>query len=143
MIQLIKDIPTFEAKCTDCGKSFVHPSVGDFAYGEAVLTGRNSNLYAWISAFDEFPKKVNTLISKLGANNPGILWKVLALLADPVEGQTLSEKLFCQNCGSDNLAFWCGTKIGSVEVPAAAFNTATALDEIALGNRISEILRKA
>ncbi len=140
---MTKPIATFEAKCSSCGGSFEHPSLGDFAYGEAVLTTCDGKHHAWVSAFEGLPNKVGSLIDNAGVKKPGVLWEVLASLADPIDGQTLSPKLSCPHCASTDLAFWSGTRIASKDIPEVSFLAVAELDEAALSARVSEVLRNA
>lgn len=140
---MTKSLATFEAKCSSCGSSFEHPSLGEFAYGEAVLTSCDGKHHAWVSAFEGLPNKVGSLIDNAGVKRPGILWGVLASLADPIDGKTLSPKLSCPHCAATDLVFWSGTRIASKAIPEVSFSAIAGLDEAALSARVNEALRNA
>jgi len=129
----MKKISTFAAKCADCGQSFSHPSLGDFSYGEVILTTADGKQFATANAFDEFPQRVATL----AGTDP--FWPVLASLADPIAGQGLKHSIHCPHCGSDRLKYWDGNKTGTMSVPAATFIAAASLSDESLTAHIAAV----
>jgi hypothetical protein len=128
---LMREITTAAAKCANCCQSFSHPSLGDYSYGQAVLSTTDGKHFATVDAFAEFPQRAAALAGQ------GDIWPVLASLADPIAGQSLSASIHCAHCGSSRLEFWGGNKSGTVHVPAATFSAASSLSKDLLTARIA------
>lgn len=120
-----RDIPTFLAKCGNCKQTFAHPSLGDFAYGEAILCSVDGKHYATVSAFTEFSQSVRALMPS-GSSG---FWGVLASLADSIDDNGYSPLIHCPVCSSDNIEFWDGERIGVASVPEALFVGVATLPE--------------
>lgn len=116
----MKTLPTLEAKCRRCGGTFSHPSLGDFSYGEALLCSESGRYYVTLDGFSAVAQRVRATLT---SPEPGELWKALAALADPVEGEALSATIRCPTCSSDDLASWGGRVTGTREVAEASFDT--------------------
>jgi hypothetical protein len=114
----MKTLPTFEATCRLCGRTFSHPSAGDFSYGEAVLCNANGSAYATVDGSSALAQHVR---SALGPSGPGALWKALAEIADKIDGEALTASIRCPHCASDDLLSWGGRMTGTREVPEASF----------------------
>ena len=135
----MKNISLLAAKCASCGRSFSHPSLGEFAYGEAILCTVDGKCYATASASAGFSQRVGTLIKSAGVNS---LWPVLAALADPISGQLLTDAIRCPYCASGNLEYWGGKKTGHIGIPEASFTSAAALSDGSLSQRIASVVEQ-
>ena len=127
------EISALEAKCATCGHHFSHPSLGDFAYGAAVLSTIDGTHFATADAFSSFAQRVAALGGK--AN----LWPVLAELADPVGGRGFTSSIVCPHCRSPALEYWGGNKTGTIDVPEASFSAAARLNDEMLAARIAAL----
>lgn len=136
----MRDLPLLEAKCNDCGQLFGHPSLGDFAYGEALLCTVDGKHYATVDAFSEFPTRVHALVKSAGATS---LWHALAALADPVAGQQLAPGVRCPHCTSSNLEYWGGRQVGIACVPQASFAAVATLSSELLAQHMALALTQA
>jgi DNA-directed RNA polymerase subunit RPC12/RpoP len=138
----MSEIPTFAALCADCGKSFGHPLLSDFSYGECIfytLDGRHCvHANVFVGDSGAFAQRVSALHKRCNCK-PGTFWPVLASLADPVAGQAFTSSIRCPHCGSKNLASWGGNKTGSTPVPAASFTSALALSDQEIIERVMAI----
>ena len=128
------NIALLEAKCADCGHLFGHPSLGDFAYGEAILCTADGKHYATVDAFNEFSVRVHALVKSAGNSS---LWPALAALADPVAGQQLTTSTHCPKCASNNLESWGGQILGVASVPEARFTAAANLSSSLLAQHVA------
>jgi len=138
---LNQDIANAQAKCSNCGQIFAPPDLGDFSYGESLFSTVDGKHFAWVSAFSDFPQRVKSCFDKSPIpREAGAFWKVLAALADSVEGQSLSTGLHCGHCGSGNLAFWGGDRVGFASVPEVCFLDASVLDDRALSDKVIGLL---
>lgn len=126
-------VATFQAKCRDCSHVFDHPSLGEHAYGEVLLCSNNGLAYVWVSAFSVLPKKVASLMPNARAED---FWKIVAALADPVEGQKLGSGVHCTSCSSGVLEFWEGERLGSMEIAEGTFHAAEAWSPEELEQRV-------
>jgi hypothetical protein len=133
-----REIATFQAKCGTCHDAFEHPSLGDQAYGEAVLTSADGKHYAWVSAFSEQPNRVGTLLPGASAK---IFWGSIAYLADEVAGQKLTAQIHCALCGSDQIEFWQGERVGTMSVPETTFSSIAQTSSCELQERINDYVR--
>jgi Zn finger protein HypA/HybF involved in hydrogenase expression len=129
----MREISLLEAKCASCGQLFSHPSLGDFSYGEVVLCTVDGKHFATAEAFGEFAQRVSALVK---SSSSASFWPVLASLADPISGQSLTHVVHCPHCGSKNLEYWDGRRTGSVAVPAATFAVTSLLSPESLAKRI-------
>jgi len=130
---LMRQVSVLEAKCASCGCLFSHPSLGDFAYGEALLCTADGKHYATVDISSDFVQRLNHLVKQSGASQ---LWPALASLADPVAGQSLTQSIRCPHCASDSLEYWGGQMTGTAMVPEATFLSASALSPSQLAKRI-------
>ena len=136
----MRQVSVLEAKCASCGCLFGHPSLGDLAYGEAVLCTADGKHYATVDAWSGFSQGVMHLVKQSGAS---LLWPVLASLADPIAGQPLTYSIRCPDCASDSLQYWGGQKAGTAQVPEATFISASTLSPIHLAERIGVSARQS
>ena len=130
-----RDATTFRANCGNCKQTFAHPSLGDFAYGEAILCSVDGKHYATASAFSEFPERVRALMPSTSSD----FWAVLASLADAIDGKGYSPHIHCPFCSSNNIEFWEGERIGVTSVPEALFVGASALPDHDLKLLVAQI----
>jgi hypothetical protein len=128
-------ISTFEAKCSDCKEIFAHPSLGDMSYGQVIFYSTDGKNQVLVSAFSEFATKLKPLVS---SNKAGAFWKALALFADPIQGQPFSLGVRCSQCGSSNIEYWEGVKLGAIELADVSFSKALTLTEAEIGERIAQ-----
>jgi ribosomal protein S27E len=129
----MRKITTVAAKCANCCQSFCHPSLGDFSYGQAVLSTTDGRHFATVDAFAEFPQLAAALAGQSD------IWPILASLADPIARQSLSASIHCPHCGSARLESWGGSKSGSMLVPEATFIAASSLSKDLLAARITAV----
>ncbi len=122
----LKTLPTFEAVCRLCGRTFSHPSLGDFAYGEAVLCSASGKHYATVDAFTAVAQRVG---STLASSGHGALWEALAALADRIDGEALTASIRCPHCSSDDLVSWGGPRTGTRDVPEAGFEACALMSD--------------
>jgi hypothetical protein len=114
----MKTLPTFEAQCRHCSRTFSHPSLGDFSYGQAVLCSANGRSYATVDGSTALARHVASTLTSTGH---GELWKALAELADQIDGEALTASIRCPHCSSDELVSWGGRRTGTRDVPEAGF----------------------
>jgi hypothetical protein len=114
----------FEASCAECGSHFAKPELGDFAYGQLLLTGERGTVYAYFEAIG------HPVWDRLGVAAPtvhgeavhgSLIRAACAYFADPVGGQRLHSHHVCPKCLSQNLASWGGRKLGEADVAVASF----------------------
>jgi len=139
MQDLGKKIPTFRAKCANCGELFDHPSLSDMAYGEFVFCSENGKIYAYSSAFEPSAKLIEVLLpDNCGAD---LFQAALAGLSDPILGQQLTTKIHCPKCCSINLEFWHGEQSGSIWVQGTNYNQLLSLNRKDIIARVREFAK--
>ena len=129
----MREIPTFEAKCGDCGEIFSRPELGDFSYGEAILSTADGRTFATVSGFGDFQERVATLVKGKS------IWPALAALADPIDDQPLVSSSVCPSCLGSNLAYWAGKKVGLMQVEEAGFTQSEALPTDVLATKLAAL----
>ncbi len=129
----MREIALLEGKCADCEHVFGHPSLGDFAYGEVVLSTVDGKHYATADAFGKFAQRVDALVKSDASRS---LWPLLASLADPIGGQPLTHSICCPHCASDKLEYWGGRQVGTLAVPEASFAASSAFSADVLAAHI-------
>ncbi|PTT63757.1 hypothetical protein [Stenotrophomonas sp. HMWF003] len=137
-MQTTRSVPLFDARCSQCGAMFAHPSLGDAVYGELLLCSVDGRQHAIVEGFSAVPAQVAALL----ADDPHTaLWPVLAALADPPAGASWSVALHCPYCGQPDPAFQEGARCGMVEVPVARFTRCATGDLAAQVARLVDSLR--
>lgn len=117
-------ISTFKAKCASCGGEFSHPSLGDFAYGEFLFTGEEGTVYCHFKSLDHpvWGLVERILSSQVATADRGAtIQAACAALADPIKGQRFVNGHVCPICQSSSWESWEGERVGSTDVPEAAF----------------------
>lgn len=131
-------IATFESKCASCHSVFAAPWLGEFAYGEFVLTGMRGNVYALLTAIgNEAWDLVQAVVPDVDVDT---FQELLARLADPVNGQSWTMSHVCPRCESHEWTYWGGDRMGNVDVPNATFNTFLALQPVEREQRALQLL---
>ncbi len=125
----MKSHPIFLARCVACDSSFSRPELSDQEYGAVILSTSDGAHHAYVTAFDEFPKRVSNLIKN-------DIWQKLARLADPINGRILVSERPCPHCGSTNLKSWSGEKTGETKINLVTFALAEKLSDDQLRKRI-------
>lgn len=121
-----KKLPTFKAKCADCGEIFDHPSLSDMAYGEFLFCSENGKEYAYSSAFEPCAKLIEVLLPD--SCDADLFQAALAKLSDPILGQQLTTQIHCPKCCSINLEYWHGEQTGSIWVQGTTYNRLLSLN---------------
>jgi hypothetical protein len=131
-------IPTFAATCATCGSRFGHPDLGDFAYGEFILTGESGNGHAYLNAIG------NPVVEFVAGmiEDASIIQEVTARLADPVDGQRFTMSHVCPTCRSHEWESWHGERLASEDVAEALFSEFLSLSLDDRKRRILEVLRE-
>ena len=136
----MKQMATCKSKCASCGKVFGSPHLGDFAYGQAILTGTRGSARAYLHAIDnEACEIVGSLIPDADTDT---FWEVVARLADPIDGQSLTMSHVCPYCQSSDVDSWPDTIAGSADVPCATFGAFLTLAAEHQKQRIGELIRE-
>ncbi len=130
-----RDVTTFRVNCSNCKHTFACPSLGDFAYGEAILCSLDGKHYATVSAFSEFPQRVRALMPSTSSD----FWAVVASLADSIDGKGYSSHIHCPFCSSNKIELWDGERVGGRSIPEALFVGASALPEHDLKLLVAQI----
>ena len=133
----MRSVALCEAKCKHCGSVFGHASLGDLAYGEAVLSTEDGARFVVASAMTEIAERVRGAIP---ASRPRMFWRVLAAIADPIEGMHLTDAVICPHCQHSDLEYWGGRRLGETSVPDATFLRSSPLSSRDLALRISQLL---
>ena len=126
-----------EAKCKRCGAIFGHADLGSSAYGEVVLSTNDGQQFLVASAWSAFAQRVS---AEMPQDSPKSLWQVLAALAEPVNGKPLVHAIVCPRCGSTELDYWGGSKVGSVVCADASFLQSESLSQALLAERVVGLL---
>ena len=130
-------LESLEAKCMDCGKKFLTPTLGDQSYGYGIFSGEKGSVFGCFQALDnpawdfvettiEKNKSSKRVIGDLVKNllkskktrrqemrNHGEkFWVACAYFADPIKGQRLSHRDVCPRCYSSNVEL--GRKLNEV-----------------------------
>lgn len=126
--------PTHRVLCLECGESFSHPTLSDFAYGQGWFSTPDGRRHAQVNGLAEFPSRVGRFVED------DDFWNALARLADPIDGQRLVNDTRCPHCGSTNLDSWPDEQTGIVEVETVTFERATQLNDVDLAARINDKL---
>ena len=132
-LMIMKSNPIFLAKCAACNAVFSRPELPDQEYGAVMLSTADGKHHAYLTAFDEFPTRLRTLIKS-------DFWKTLSRLADPIHGSILVLDRPCPECGSTELESWSGAKTGAVDVDLVTFERASKLTDQQLRERIDREL---
>jgi hypothetical protein len=139
-LDLMRFIALCEAKCKRCRSVFGHASLGDHAYGEAVLSTEDGSRFVLASAMTEMAERVRGAIP---ASRPRMFWPVLAAIADPIGGMRLTEAVVCPHCQHTDLEYWGGRRLGETAVPEATFLRFSQLSSRDLALRITKCWRRA
>ena len=132
------NILLLEAKCARCHRTFGYPTLSDFAYGEMVLCTLDGKHQALVNAFGEFAQQVSALLE---SGNNGQFWEVLASLADPLAGQSLTPTKRCPHCGSSDLQSWGGSEVGIANIPSASFESVSSLATASLAQCLTRAVQ--
>lgn len=131
-------ITTFEAKCADCKTIFEHPSLGDFAYGEFIFSTIDGSDFLCCDANEVSESILQGLIPEdLTAEQ---FQKTLVTVVDNPFASQLTLRIPCTKCGSTNLEYWEGQKIGVRNIEKATFKRFSVLSEEEKLKEISTIL---
>jgi hypothetical protein len=131
------DIFTFMAKCARCKTHSARPELGEFAYGEFILTGESGNVHAYLHATDN---PVFALVASTIEDDSGsLIQEITARLADPLSGQRLTMLHVCPKCGCDEWESWHGDRVASENVPVASFTEFLSLSPERRRMRILEL----
>lgn len=94
----MRNLSFLDAFCKDCGHRFAMASLGDFSYGDFVLETEDARTYAYVSVFDA---EAAEIVERIPPDPPpNALLRVLAALADPIDGKALRAERGCPKCGS-------------------------------------------
>lgn len=135
-----KQISYFSAKCGDCKRPFKRPALGSFSYGEYVFNTVDGKNHVLASAFDPFPEKLKDLIPK---NKPELFWRLLAMLADPLNEANFTSTIVCPNCRSTNIEIVKGEYIEESEINEVSFLNASKLSGSELLSLVSTLVKNA
>lgn len=135
-----RTFPTFEARCAECDALFGAPFLGDFAYGEFILTGSRGTAFSHLSAIGH--SVWDYISSVIAETHPDALPEVVARLADPVDDQPLTGSHVCPKCGSTHWADWGGVKRGFVDISPATFEALLSLPPEDRRQRVLNVLNE-
>ncbi len=125
MNQKSHPVATFKARCSSCGSVCVHPSLGDFAYGEFIFSGERGTVYAVLSTFEnpvwDFLQSLPDLQNESSATRGDRLRTACAILADPVKDQRLKPTLVCPDCAANTWEWDLSDRRGTIDIPSVTF----------------------
>jgi hypothetical protein len=136
-------IETGMAQCRDCGRIFQYPRLpGEYSYGEFILEGRSGGIHAYLFLLDGDGDTVIRCVESSLPEEFSDFVEVVARLADAIDGQRLTTRHSCPNCGS---ADWKRPPekfreiIGSEEIPDVTFNEFLTLSDEARQKKVTDI----
>ena len=92
----------FEANCESCHHRFMHPELGDMAYGEFIFTTSDGRHRAYCNALDAGPKRIHELMD---GSSPECFQAALAHFADALDdGSRYTNSLRCPKCAGSSLS---------------------------------------
>jgi hypothetical protein len=128
--------------CLKCRRTFKWPSLGDMTYGEILLHGERGTVHRYVSVLNYAVvwNTIGAVINDRSAEGSALWWRILAVLADAVEGQQLAVDGACPHCRADSTNFRTPQRAAKTPerggVDDATFDEFLALSESARRERV-------
>ncbi len=134
----------YTLECVKCRNVFELPSLGDMTYGEALLHSERGDLHRYVCVL-ESPvwSAIDAVLRSRAPEGSDEWWRVLAALADAVDGQHFRIDPVCPHCQADGTHFrrpgWASKTPRIGEVKDAPFSAFLALPEDERAKRVAGV----
>lgn len=136
----------YQASCNHCRRTFAMPLLGDQSYGQLILFGEKGSVFGYLCTFTERAwENINERLRREGLlpfskdREDLRLQRVIAALADAINGEKLSVYPICPSCRSDSITYGDSKPLNVREIPIVTFHDYRSLPDAQKTEKLDEL----